>query len=133
MEKLVKAILMNCACTLAAAVLGDSGIKDASGAAGGGLPIDPTIADTNIRNLNIEGVKEVEIYYAWLLQAYTSTGAAGDPFKDPPALAAPAAGQAVPGLADLVTRLSALASPAIAAAQAAGVVPAVPPPPGVSK
>lgn len=73
MTKLLKAILLNASCQLAAAVVENT--PDTGS-------VDPTIADPNIRNENIMAVKEVEIYYDWLIKALNSDGA-NDAFKDP--------------------------------------------------
>jgi hypothetical protein len=86
--KLAKAILLNAACTLAAAVIEDEGT--------GKLQIDPTLSQSATQQENVAGSQEVTTFYAWLLQCLNTNGTNADgsanAFVDPTIGAAAGAG-----------------------------------------
>lgn len=71
-QDLIKALLMNAAATNAAAVCENT--------AGGGVPIDPLIQDTNLQGKGVMVYEEAKIQYAALLRAFQDkTGVWPDP------------------------------------------------------
>lgn len=92
-----KALLINAACTNAAAVCQNT--------QGGGVPVDPLIQDTNLQGKGVMVYEEAKIQYAALLRAFQDkTGIWPDP-----QLPSVPANAPVPNLAALTTQFAPLA------------------------
>jgi hypothetical protein len=96
----VKALLINAACTNAAAVCENT--------QGGGVPIDPLIQDTNLQGKGVMVYEEAKIQYAALLRAFQDkSGVWPDPqvSSTPTSIALPNVNQVASQLAPLASKL----------------------------
>jgi hypothetical protein len=96
---LIKALLINAAATNATAVCENT--------AGGGVPIDPLIQDTNLQGKGVMVYEEAKIQYAALLRAFhDKTGIWPDPKVATDAAGAPAGiGGLLPQLLSLLGKV----------------------------
>ena len=96
---LIKALLIHAAATNAAAVCDET--------AGGGVPIDPLIQDTQLQGKGVMVYEEAKIQYAALLRAFEDkTGIWPDP-KVPDAGSAAAPAAVLPQLLGLLSKVPA--------------------------